>query len=140
MKNSNKPLKASKELTELLTAIMELAPAENDRMYKLTAGKTTVEVNGECINDINITLQACAVLPDDTPEKQFVRKFKALQVSVKHRVYEYFRITKRPGSTRELQDMGKLLEAIEKNGVNEDMIKLAKQYFDIPPIEFDNFN
>ncbi len=140
MQNKRKEIKAPVELNKFFEAIFDNVPAEKDKIYKVPAGNTFIKVSGDVINDTYITLQAGLIIPDDTPEEQYVRKFKALQVKVKHLVYEYFRTTKRPGSTKELLDMGKILEAVEKNQVNEDTIKLARKYFDIPPIEFDNFN
>ena len=53
---------------------------------------------------------------------------------------EYYRKKKKPASIKEIVDIYTIFTAVKNKRVNEDTIKLARKYFDIPPIVFEDPN
>lgn len=140
MKKEKKEFKGSSEFGKFLEALLEHVPAEDDKIYKIPVLNTFIELRGDDINELNTLIMGGAIFPDDTPEVQYARKFKALQVKIKSLVIEYYRTKKKPASIREMVDIYTIFTAVKNKRVNEDTIKLARKYFDIPPIVFEDPN
>ncbi len=140
MKREKKAVEAKSELSKFLEAVLKHVPAEDDKIYKIPVLNTYIELKGAVINETHTIIMGGAVLPDDTPEVQYVRKFKALQVKIKDLVVKYYLSKKKPGSLREILDMCEIFIAVKNKRVNEDTVKLARKYFDLPPIVFENPN
>lgn len=129
-----KEVKASKELNKFCEEIMNLAPADEGKRYKVPVGPVCIPIDGDAVNMINDILMGCMVIPGELPEDRIARKYKALKAMLKCRTREYINNMKICVPAEELFDMNKIVTAINGNKINEDIFRLARKYFAVPTI------
>jgi len=134
MKKPIKEVKASKELTKFCEKIMDLAPADERKRYKVPVGPVSIPIGGDAVNDIYDIMMGCMVIPGELPEDRIARKYKALKAMLKCRTQEYINNMKIWAPAEELFDMNKIVTAINRNKINEDTFRLARKYFEVPTI------
>ena len=129
-----KEVKASKELTKFCEKIMDLAPADERKRYKVPVGPVSIPIGGDAVNDIYDIMMGCMVIPGELPEDRIARKYKALKAMLKCRTQDYINNMKICVPAEELFDMNKIVTAINRNKINEDTFRLARKYFEVPTI------
>ncbi len=134
MKKPIKEVKASKELTKFCEKIMDLAPADESKRYKVPVGPVSIPIGGDAVNDIYDIMMGCMVIPGELPEDKIARKYTALKAMLKCRTREYINNMKICVPAEELFDMNKIVTAINGNKINEDTFRLARKYFEVPTI------
>ncbi len=134
MKKEKKEVKASKELTNFCEEIMNLAPADEGKRYKVPVGPVCIPIGGDAVNMIKDILMGCMVIPGELPEDRITRKYRALKAMLKCRALEHAKKITIRTPTLELLAINTILTAISKNKINEDIFKLARKYFEVPTI------
>ncbi len=126
--------KEKRDLVKFLEYMLESSLDEKINMLMPIDNKPPGPVK-EQINNLKMLLEANRVPANDIPATVYGRKFMALKNKIIYAVEEFSTKTNFKFFSLEMQvDIFELLEAVENDRINEDTIKLARKYFNIPHI------